>query len=64
MKVNLINIFRYLLDKMSKLSIVYNFLCNPESDTALGEEAMKHQDIFRLLNKEYNISDKFDIDDC
>jgi hypothetical protein len=40
-------------------------LCNPESDTELGEEAMKmygsmkYEDIFRLLNKKYWISDHF-----
>jgi hypothetical protein len=48
----------------------YNFLCNPQSDTALGEEAMKmygsmkYEDIFRLLNKEHCISNHFNIDDC
>lgn len=49
----------------------YKFLGNPESDIALGEEAMKmcgsmtYEEIFRLLNKEYShsISDNFDIYD-
>jgi len=45
----------------------YNFLCSPESNIALGEEAMEmygsmtYEDIFRLLNKEYCISEHFSI---
>ena len=47
----------------------YDFLCNPESDTELGEKAMKmygsmkYEDIFRLLNNKYWISDHFSVDD-
>jgi hypothetical protein len=40
-------------------------LCNPESDTALGDEVMKmcgsmtYEEIFRLLNKKYCVSEHF-----
>ena len=50
------------INKQSK-----DFLCRPESDIALGEEAMKmcssmtYKEIFKLLNEEYCISDNFDI---
>jgi hypothetical protein len=43
----------------------YDFLCNSESDTALGDEIMKmcgsmtYEEIFRLLNKKYCISEHF-----
>jgi hypothetical protein len=43
----------------------YNFLCDPESNIELAEEAvkmygsMKYEEIFRFLNKEYCISDHF-----
>jgi hypothetical protein len=43
----------------------YDFLCNPESNIELAEEAMKmfgsmkYEEIFRFLNKEYCISDHF-----
>jgi hypothetical protein len=43
----------------------YDFLCNPESNIKLAEEAMKmfgsmkYEEIFRFLNKEYCISDHF-----
>lgn len=42
-----------------------DFMCNPESDTALGDEIMKmcgsmtYEEIFRLLNKEYCVSEHF-----
>jgi len=46
----------------------YNFLCHPQSDTTLGEEAMKmygsmtYEKIFTLLNKEYGeITEHFSI---
>ena len=44
-----------------------NFLFSPESNIALGEEAMEmygsmtYEDIFRLLNEEYCISEHFSI---
>jgi hypothetical protein len=43
----------------------YDFLCDPESNIELAEEAMKmygsmkYEEIFRFLNKEYCISDHF-----
>ena len=43
----------------------YNFLCDPESNIELAEEAMKmygsmkYEEIFRFLNKEYCISNHF-----
>lgn len=43
----------------------YEFLCNPESDTTLGDEIMKmcgsmtYEEIFRLLNKKYCVSEHF-----
>jgi hypothetical protein len=49
---------------------LYYFLCDPQSDIALRDEAMKmygsmpYNDIFRLLNKEYcDISEHFSIPD-
>ena len=46
----------------------YNFLCHPQSDTTLGEEAMKmygsmtYEKIFTLFNKEYGeITEHFSI---
>lgn len=45
----------------------YNFVCSPKFDTTIGEEAMEmygsmtYEEIFRLLNKEYCISEHFSI---
>lgn len=47
----------------------YNFICSPKFDTTIGEEAMEmygsmtYEEIFRLLNKKYCISEHFHIHD-
>jgi hypothetical protein len=57
-----------VIEKFNEFTCVeqsYHFLCNPESNIELAEEAMKmygsmkYEDIFRFLNKEYCISNHF-----
>jgi hypothetical protein len=57
-----------VIGKFNKFTCVeesYNFLCDPESNIELAEEAMKmygsmkYEEIFRFLNKEYCISNHF-----
>ena len=57
-----------VIEKFNEFTCIeqsYNFLCNPESNIELAEEAMKmygsmkYEEIFRFLNKEYCISNHF-----